>query len=559
MPANKLNISNAEITEAISTHGSIRAAARALNLGESTIRMRLKRAVTEILVEDGASHQIEFKWGSTLPPKPIVFEPYPDRTRHFILTAAQDDSAVHEDFWKCLNVYSDWLEDCEILVAGFAYSKRLFSDHETRSANIGFHSLINEFVVHDQVKIGDGLAFCAEANTQPTAVRPLSGFTTYTRKRWGIFPHVKVALESVPTMKNDRSKQIMTTGAVTLPNYIRMKAGVKAMHHHVCGAVLVELAPDGEFWCRHILATDFEDGSFYDMDCFITRDGVSTDHSVEALTYGDIHHEKLDPKMAMATWGYDVTTGRLDPIGLVNAMTINPATPLVHFLQPHFEFYHDLSDFTPRNHHSIKDHHFRFSMHNRGTDSVEEALRGCAEFLHEVLRRRPNVIPVVVESNHDQALIKWLKTADYRDDPENARFFLKLQGSYYTYLSDNVSHPPVFSDFLKEAGCPDDVEFLDEDESFTICGGIECGMHGHLGTNGSRASPMQFAKAGSRSNTGHTHSPQIIDGAYVAGVSGKLDMGYNKGLSSWAHAHIVTYSNGKRAILTMSKSGRFYG
>lgn len=559
MAGNKLHFTTAELHQAVADHGGIRAAARFLGIGESTIRMRLKRAVHEILVKDGSDHQPEFSFGSTLPPKPIVFEPYADRTRYFILTAAQDDSAVHEDFWHCLNVYADWLENCEIIVAGFAYSKKLFTDHETRSSKIGFHSLINGFVVHDQVKIGDGLAFCAEANTQPTAVRPLSGFTTYTRKRWGIFPHVKVALESVPTMKNERSKQIMTTGAVTLPNYIRMKAGVKAMHHHVCGAVLVELMPNGEFFCRHLLATDFEDGSFYDLDCYVTSEGVFEGHGVEALTYGDIHHEKLDPKVAMATWGYDVTTGKLSDLRLVNADTANAATPLVDFLRPKFEFYHDLSDFSPRNHHSIKDHHFRFAMHNRGTDSVEEALRGCASFLWEVTHRRPETIPIVVESNHDQALIKWLKTADYRDDPENALFFLKMQKAYYDYLVKGVSHPPIFEDFLKEAGCPDDVEFIDEDRSFTICGGIECGMHGHLGANGARATPMQFAKAGSRSNTGHTHSPQILDGAYVAGVSGKLDMGYNKGLSSWAHAHIVTYPNGKRTILTMSESGRFYG
>jgi hypothetical protein len=93
--------------------------------------------------------------------------------------------------------------------------------------------------------------------------------------------------------------------------------------------------------------------------------------------------------------------------------------------------------------------------------------------------------------------------------------------------------------------------FVSEDNSFTICGNIECGMHGHLGANGARPSPTQFARAGAKSNTGHTHSPAILDGAYVAGVSGSLDMGYNKGLSSWAPAHIVTYPNGKRTILTM--------
>lgn len=28
-------------------------------------------------------------------------------------------------------------------------------------------------------------------------------------------------------------------------------------------------------------------------------------------------------------------------------------------------------------------------------------------------------------------------------------------------------------------------------------------------------------------------------------------MGYNKGPSSWSHSHVVTYPNGKRAVVTM--------
>jgi hypothetical protein len=49
-----------------------------------------------------------------------------------------------------------------------------------------------------------------------------------------------------------------------------------------------------------------------------------------------------------------------------------------------------------------------------------------------------------------------------------------------------------------------------------------------------------------------------MDGAYGAGVTGKLDMKYNKGPSSWSHSHIVTYPNGMRAIVTMW-DGRWRG
>lgn len=537
-----------EMLAAVAAHGGIRPAARELGIAESTIRMKIKRATAKVLeLEQG-----EFVFSSYRAPRPQVFEPLPEHNRYFILTAAQDSSKVHEDFWKCLQVYADYLENCEIMVSGFTYSKTLFEDHDTRSSKVGFHPLVDPFITHDRLRLGNDVEFCGEMNTLPTAVTPLSGFSTYTRKRWGIFPHSKVQLESVPTMKDDRAKQIMTTGCVTLPNYIRKKAGIKAMFHHVIGAVLVELAPDGSTFCRHLLATSDTDGSFYDLDCYITANGVEEDVRVEAITYGDIHHEKLDPVVALTTWGYDTKfEDRLDgyDLGKMGVM------PLCDFLRPHYEFYHDLSDFTPRNHHNIKDHHFRFAAHQSGSDSVQDALTGCARFLRAV--HRDDCLSVVVESNHDQALVKWLKTADYREDPANAQFFLNCQSRIYASLAGGLGLPPIFEMVLRDAGIPSDTVFVNEDKSFVICGEIECGMHGHLGANGAKASPLTFARAGQKSNTGHTHSPSIRDGAYVAGVSGKMDMGYNKGLSSWAHSHIVTYRNGKRAILTMHH-GRWF-
>lgn len=538
--------------QTIENYGGIRPAARYLDISESTLRARLKafEVLSELPSDDEEGQSEERELKSYTAPKPTVFRPYKDRPRYFILSAAQDSSKVDPDFFAALLVYAEWLGDCEVMISGFTYSKKLFEDHDKRAESIFFDPMVDPYIIHNRVLIGndeDGLEFCGEMNTLPTAERPLSGLQTYTRHRWGVFPHTKVQLESVPTMKNKRAKQIMTTGAVTLPNYVWKKAGIKAQFHHVLGAVIVELCPDGSIFARHLLADPNNEGSFYDLDRYIHASGVTEGLPVEALTYGDIHHEKLDPVVAMATWGYDR-----------EAQVIRKGNRcLVEQLKPVHEFFHDLSDFAPRNHHNIKDHHFRFTAHYSGpqTDNVKLALKECAQFLEIV--RRPRTKQIVVESNHDQALIKWLKTADYRDDPENAMFFLECQLWFYRQLSLGNPAPDIFEHVLTSSGAPEDTIFVNEDSSYTICGNIECGMHGHLGANGARATPGQFVKSGSKSNTGHTHSPTIIDGAYVAGVSATLDMGYNKGLSSWAQAHIVTYPNGKRAILTLC-NGKFH-
>lgn len=535
--------------ELVAQHGGIRPAARFLDIAESTLRYRMKR---DIAVKDEEEEaQASFVFTSNRPLRPTIYEPL-DHTRYFILTSAQDCSDIHEDFWNSLNVYAAWLGECEIIVSGFTYSKKLFEDHDTRSAKVGFHPSIDPFIVHERVRLGDEVDFCGEMNTLPTAVTPLSGFATYTRARWGIFPHPKVQLESVATMKHERAKQLITTGSITLPNYIRKKAGIKASFHHQIGAVLVEMTPDGATYCRHLLTTDLENGSFYDLDRYVTSAGVTNGHRVEAISYGDIHHEKLDPEVALLTWGYDVS----EQVMWADYQESMPI-PLIHTLRPKYEFFHDLCDFSPRNHHSIKDIHFRFDAHVRGgqKDDVAEAIQGCANFIKEV--HRDDCTSVVVESNHDQALLKWLKTADFREDPANAIFYLDCQLYIYRAIKAGVKNPDIFQAVMREAGTPDDIVFCNEDQSFIISGDIECGMHGHLGPNGSRGSPLAISRSGRKSNTGHTHSPAIRDGAYVAGVSGKLDMGYNKGPSSWSQSHIITYENGKRTILTMNR-GRFH-
>lgn len=480
--------------------------------------------------------------------EPVKFEPLMDRSRFFILTSAQDETVVHEGFLSNLETYAKWLGDCQIFIAGFTYSKRLFEDHDPSSYSVTYHARVTPYMTNDQIQIGPGLLFCGEMNTLPTSRSPLSGFETYTRDKWGVFPHAKIQLAPIATAKFARTKQLMTTGAVTMPNYVPKKAGIQASFHHQLGAVLVELLPDGSFFCRHLQSDGMaaDEGGFYDLDRRIENGEVTTGHRVEALNYGDIHHEKLDPEVALTTWGYDVDTDqKVSDVSLAS------------YLQPKHQFIHDLSDFSPRNHHNIKDPHFLFKTHSEGTADVYEALVGCSKFLRAI--SGPSCKTVVVQSNHDNALLRWLKTADWREDPTNAIFYLETQLSYMRQLDDGINDPPIFEQVLRAADRQNlnDVTFVSEDDSYVICGDIECAMHGHLGANGARGNPRQFTRIGRKSNTGHTHSPQAVDGAWVAGVSGKLDMGYNRGLSSWAHAHIVTYQNGTRAILTMQE-GRWF-
>jgi hypothetical protein len=90
---------------------------------------------------------------------------------------------------------------------------------------------------------------------------------------------------------------VMTTGACTVPNYIEKKAGLKAEFHHQIGATIVEVDGADRIFCRQIGATN--DGSFQDLDAVVRNGEVTFGNRVEAITWGDIHREQIDPQVAL--------------------------------------------------------------------------------------------------------------------------------------------------------------------------------------------------------------------------------------------------------------------
>lgn len=453
----------------------------------------------------------------------------------FILTSAQNSTFVHEKFLQSLETMAAHL-DATIIVGTFSYNRSGFQNLE-KSDGDWFDDRIKPYIMDEPVQLAKDLIWCGELNILPTAVNPLSGFHSYTKSSSGIIPHAKVQLESLPTAKNEPCRMLYTTGAVTQRNYIQKKSGQKASFHHIFGALLVEIDKDGDWFVRQLIG-ETESGEFYDLDTLYTPHGVVQYQNVEAINWGDIHAEKYDQKVFAASFGKNEHS-------------------MIDVLRPKYQFVHDVLDMTSRNHHNINDPYFKFEQYVHGNDWVEADIGMVSNVLK--LMKRPFCLTVVVESNHDLALQRWLRTADYRNDPANALFFLDCQLRTYKAIADKEKGFSVFKYALtKHDSDHESVVFLATDESFMICGpnGIECGSHGHLGNNGARGSVQAYQMLGTRFNIGHSHSATIKDGVYQAGVSASLDMGYNKGASSWSHSHIVTYKNSKRTIITI-KNGKW--
>ena len=447
----------------------------------------------------------------------------------FVFTAAQNNTYIHPEFLAALESYCA-KRRARLIVSPFTYNKNGFQNASKEDVDLWYDPRISGNMVQESTQVADDLVFCGELNILPTAVDPLSGLHSYTGRASGIIPHAKVRMQSLPRMKGEDARLLYTTGAVTLRNYIQKKAGQKAEFHHVYGAVVVEFNKAGRWFARQLIANDA--GEFCDLNTQYLPDGTTREAPVLAINWGDIHAEKIDP---------DVLSGIKD---------------MVRVLKPRNQFVHDMTDFSARNHHNIKDPYFNARSFHTGTDSVQDNMSVSASFLHTISRGGSRVY--VVESNHDQAFARWLREADGHNDPRNARYWHKYNERVFSAIErgDESYHPyadAVRAEYSYKYHKRCDAVFLREDESVLIGPDkdIECSLHGHRGPNGTRGAANAFRTIGHKVNLGHAHTPSIIDGVYTAGVSASLDMGYNKGPSSWAHAHVLTYPTGKRAIVVM--------
>lgn len=519
--------------------GNISATARAAGVSRQTVRRYANRAADVIPLAGG--------YHDRYAARPVVV-PVGGRVRRYIITAAQNNTKINQPMWRSLMSLAEHY-GARVLVSRFTYNKasagpqsrKPGTAHASDYDGLWYDPEIATYICDERVQLAPGLVFCGEMNILPTAIRPLSDLETHTGRNSAIYPHAKLAMRSVPSGKTEATKFLWTTGACTLRNYLQRKTGQRADFHHIYGALLVEVDADGRWFVRQLNAD--REGRIYDLDVLADGDSVTSGHRVEAINWGDLHvAERCD-------WVYKLAFG---PGGMLDT------------LRPRFQFMHDILDFKARDIHVRKfhAHHSRFRDWVEGYDSVEAEVNEVAKFLAEEATR-DWCQTVCVNSNHNDFLFTWLQRDDFRHDPVNAVYWLELQLATYKWYQDN---PGVTFNLFRYAleraiangpyhpWAPNTI-VLAEDESFIICpyagGGIECGMHGDDGPNGARGSAANLARLGRKANIGHTHSAEIVDGVYVAGVSGKLDQRYNVGPSSWSHSHILTYPNGKRAIVTM--------
>lgn len=529
----------------IASGGNKSAAAKARGLPRKTYADRLtvaesKLGITLGRVADGRIEQADHEQREL---------PAEGEVARYVMTSVQNNTYLHPG-WINLKAYADFLE-AEFLVGTYSYALDAYGAKSVKRGSWKpdaegpwYAPEIEEFINDAQVELAPSLFWCGQMNILPTVNNPLSGYETYNGRASNIIPHAKVAQVSIPSMPDEGTKMNWSTGTITQRNYIQKNAGIKAESGHTYAGVLVEVTSTGDWFVRHLHIDG--NGAVYDVGPSTTKPGHvikvaggevrEVTGAVESITWADIHVAEMEPWVRDLGW---------------TAPSIPPS--LLDALHPRYQIMHDIFSMRSRGHHEMKDFHRMFAKSVRGVDKVEDEAEQCAAFLTDA--SRPWCTTVIVPSNHDRHLSRWLNEEDPRKDLRNARYHIHLQGAYLAAVEAGDRTFNILQYALEEKGLPKKgFRWLLEDESFVLCkdvdGGIEQGLHGDRGPGGSRGSTRGLTRLGRAVTKGHDHTATIINDVYSVGAC-SLSFEYMKGPSAHSITHCVCFENGRRQMITM--------
>ncbi len=435
------------------------------------------------------------------------------KKKRFIITWAQNDTPVHEEFISNIEAYAKHINASIHVIAGrYKNPTSIFTDkkYETWPDRILDYLDANRHELHKYMWI------MSDIKIQPTAVDPMTGLQGMSGVNSCIFGSPKVQLETIPVLEGNIPKMMLTTGACTVNNYTDSKAGKKGEFHHTLGFVVVEIKDEEVFFARQVTAQD--NGNFSDLYYRITynpdskKGEVNKQSSISAIVLGDLHYGQHDPRIIKRT------------------------LKLFDKLNPEHIVLHDVFDGLSINHHELNDPFIQFQRELDGSNSlrneIDSMLIGLEDF------KDYNV--TVVRSNHDDFLDRWLKNTDWRK-ANTLRNSIEYMEFSAVLLKGEA--PQGIIPYLIKKKFPH-FNTLGRSDSF-IVNDWELGLHGDIGSNGSRGSLLQFRKLNRKMVVGHYHSPGRKDGALAVGTSTKLRVNYNVGPSSWLQGHIIIHNDGK--------------
>lgn len=430
-------------------------------------------------------------------------------TKRFVITTAVTGAFVNKRFLQGIKTYCNkYNAELVVMVA-----------HDTTGTGIPLDPILrNEIIISSDFMLNENVTLLG-IKSAAQASDPITGLPRVGRRN-GTFISAspKQRLRMVPTGQHKLPHALMSTGAITDPLYKKTatffnKRAYLADLDHVMGAVILEIEDNKTFHFRQIQMD--KTGGFVDLGTYVKGTSISNMQPA-AMVLGDWHSGDTDP-LAAACW-----------------------EDLSDTLKVKSWVIHDGFDGASVNHHNLGKLTTLAKQAEKGKLSLKDELTGFVSDLQHMLRKRD---VVVVKSNHDEFLERYLNEGRYVEHPYNHRIALELAAAFL----DGINPLKFYFDKTVKR-TKNKLTWLDRDESFKVAG-IELGAHGDKGANGARGSALSMENAYGPSVSGHTHSPAINRDTWVVGTTSRLQLDYNVGPSSWFHTSCLVYPNGSRQLV----------
>lgn len=445
------------------------------------------------------------------------------KTKRFVFTSAQNNTGPFRAFFDSLKKYCDHNNARLAIIPSHYKNVTAWDKGDEKEWDNEFI----QYLVHGDIELGK-LLVRAHVKINATSVWPLSGKAGHGGDHWILFGHPQHAMESVPTPADMMPKRLYTTGSVTKKNYSVSDQGEKAKFNHVFGALVVEFDGDSEYPFIRTIAANHH-GHFQDLDKKYSPNKVTAGQTIDVLVPGDEHVK------------FNTTRGP----------TYDNKDSIVKQLKPKFIARHDVVDCFSISHHHEKDPLLQFKKFHNKDNCAQDELDQAIRFINETTPK--GCTTLMVESNHDAHLDKWLNRCDPNRDPVNALFIHHMRALQMreAYESDEITR--AFQLYAQDKlKCK--AKWLNCNQSFLIKD-VDHSQHGDRGAHGARGSAKGFARSTFKMTIGHSHTPCIVHGVYQTGTSTGR-MGYENGLSAHWTTHVIQYPCGKRTHIDI-KGGKW--
>lgn len=429
----------------------------------------------------------------------------------YIITTAVSGCEVNEEFLKTLLNYSK-INKAELLILPIIDKNNPVFDKK----------LLKFSFVEDFTQLNDN---CIVLNLKESYKKsdPTKGLDHLTNNhKTIILPGIELRLRFVPCGFDNFPKALMTTGSITKPDFIvnpyNSKNSFILNNNFIFSALVVEIEDSKHFHFRQLIANN----EFHINDLGITYTQNSTKKADCVTVLGDWH------------------------CGKTNLNVKKETLRLLKRIKPEAIVLHDLFDGYSISHHEINKATIRAKKALQSNLSLEKELEDYANEIY-TLSIIYGFNLVIVKSNHDEHLERYLDEVRFKDDPIN----FKIASHLISYIMNDQNPLKMFTlEKYRNKFLEKKVMWLKRDESYRYKNSdVELGAHGDKGANGAYPSLIQLERSYGNIVIGHRHTPEIRGKVWVVGTSTDLKLDYTIGPSSWINTHCIVYSDGTRQLV----------